>query len=183
MQNNYYCCIYETTSWRCFFFFFLFYLYKLSCIFQLEHKSFVPYGFCSSFISFESEIQLVALPLGFARVAPAEFYSSVTQCEKVLVSHKSSLRSFTCTIFDFWRCKIKLSCKCALPLPFMLLQYRGVEKKKKQRRQRLREIWSVLPLNIPHSQTTASHCHYKYIRNQLFMEESQGPFNLFLLSN
>lgn len=112
--------------------FFFFYLNKISCIFQLEHKSFVPYGFCSSFISFESEIQLLALPLGFARVAPAEFYSSATQCEKVLVSHKSSLRSFfTCTIFDFWRCKIKLSCKCALPLPFMLLQYRGVEKKNK----------------------------------------------------
>lgn len=94
---------------------------------------------------------------------------------------KSSLRSFfTCTNFDFWRCKIKLSCKCAPSLPFMLLQYHGV---KKQRRQRLREIWSVLPLNIPHSQTTASHCHYKYIRNQLFMEQSQGLFNLFLLSN
>lgn len=57
--------------------FFFFFLNNITCIFQLEHKSFVPYGFCSSFISFESEIQLLALPLGFARVAPAEFYSLV----------------------------------------------------------------------------------------------------------
>lgn len=136
-------------------------------------------------IRFECGIQLLALPLGFARVAPAEFYSLVTVW-KVLVSHKkkSSPRSFfTCAIFDFWRCKIKLSCKCALRLPFMLLQYHGMEREKKQRRQRLREIWSLLPLKIPHSQTTASHCHYKYIRNQLFMVRSQGLFNLFLLSN
>lgn len=50
---------------------------------------------------------------------------------------KSSLRSFfTCMIFDLWRCKIKLCCKCVPSLPFMLLQYHGI---KKQRRQRLRE--------------------------------------------
>lgn len=54
-----------------------FFLNNIFRIFQLVHKSFVPYGFCSSFISFESEIQLLALPLGFARVAPAEFYSLV----------------------------------------------------------------------------------------------------------
>lgn len=112
------------------------------------------------------------------------FFSNSVKSFGLPPKKKSSLRSFfTCTIFDFWRCKIKLSCKCALPLPFMRLQYHGVEREKKQRRQRLREIWSVLPLKIPHSQTTASHCHYKYIRNQLFMEQSQGLFNLFLLSN
>ncbi len=35
-------------------------------------------GFCSSFISLGYELQLLALPLGFARVAPAELYSLVT---------------------------------------------------------------------------------------------------------
>lgn len=142
-------------------------------------------GCWASFISFGYLVQLLVLPSGVCKGCTIKivFFSYIVW--KVWSPKKrggkSSLRSvFTCTIFDFWLCKIKLSCKCAPSLPFMLLQSHGM---KKQRRQRLREIWSVLPLNIPQSQTTASHCHYKYIRNQLFMEQSQGCFNLFLLSN
>lgn len=103
--------------------------------------------------------------------------------ESLAFHKKSSLRSlFTRLIFDFRRCKIKIAARARAAFHAPLL-HRSVKKQRAARRRCAGNLSRPATQNIHHRQTTASACHHKYIRNQLFMERSQELFNLLLLSN
>ncbi len=126
---------------------------------------------------------LCLLVLRWLRFLLKELHLFSASQESLAFHKKSSLRSlFTRMIFDFRRCKIKMVARARAVFHAPLL-HRSVKKQRAARRRCAGNLSRPATQNIHHRQTTASACHHKYIRNQLFMERSQELFNLLLLSN